>query len=99
MPGANIAKQGTSLKMTRCRPDREMVLLGDRVTRLGEFSPIRPFTFGSVLKISTLAQILGYCFPRYQIMNFYKKWLDYILGDYFTNSSGHPARKVREREL
>jgi hypothetical protein len=66
--------------------------LSARVTWLVEFSPNGwSFTLGSFIKITEVAQkvFLSTCIL---CSNFDKKiWLGYILGDFFTNSSGHPA--------
>jgi hypothetical protein len=61
---------------------------------LGEFLPVgRLISLGIFLKIAEVALIFGllfsteialYCF-------FYKNGLGYILGDFITSSSGHPA--------
>jgi hypothetical protein len=61
--------------------------LAPRVTRLGDF-----FTFGMFLKIKEVAHF-GAIFSnstRY-VLILTNNWLGYILGDFFTNSSGHPA--------
>jgi hypothetical protein len=62
-----------------------------RVTRLGEFSPIgRLNTLGIFVKIT---EIFGLLFSRGKscLLIFTKNGLGYILGDFFTNASGHPA--------
>jgi hypothetical protein len=68
-----------------------------RVTRLGKFSPLgQLFTLGIVLKITEVAQFLGYFFPRKHLrINFDKKCLGRILGNFFTNVSGHPAEELQ----
>jgi hypothetical protein len=71
------------------------------VTRLGEFSPIGwLFTLGSFLKMTQVADILGNFSPRLRLWNnFVKNGLGYILGDSFTNSSGHPGRqRIRSQQ-
>jgi hypothetical protein len=62
-----------------------------RVTRLGEFSPIgQLIPLGSFLKITDVAQIFNYFVLLFQLwINFDKNGLGYILGDCFSNSSGH----------
>jgi hypothetical protein len=39
---------------------------------------------------------LGYCFPQYKKCIIFDRtwvgWYTYILGDFFANSSGHPAK-------
>jgi hypothetical protein len=69
-----------------------------RVTRLVEFSPIgRLFTLGSGLKITEVEHI-------FELPTFFhgasyafilsKNGLGSILGDFFTNSSGHPGADI-----
>jgi hypothetical protein len=46
----------------------------------------------SLLKMTEVAQNFKLLFPQYQLcINFDKKWLATLWGDFFTNSSGHPA--------
>jgi hypothetical protein len=69
-----------------------------RVTRLGEFSPIVHLTtWISFSKITEAAQIWGLFFTNGKICVpiLTKNGLGYILGDFFTNSSGHPGRRFR----
>jgi hypothetical protein len=64
----------------------------NRVTRLGDFSPIRLlFSLASLLKITEVAQILGPRFSTVPVMlkKITKIWLGYIMGSFFTISSGH----------
>jgi hypothetical protein len=70
-----------------------------RVTRFGEISPIgRLFTFSSFLKLTEVAQIFGLLFfhdTRYvctYILILPINGLGFVLGDSFTNSSGHPGQ-------
>jgi hypothetical protein len=49
------------------------------------------YTLDSVLKITEVAQIFGLLFHSTSGVLTLKKWLDYILGDFFANSSGHPG--------
>jgi hypothetical protein len=58
------------------------------VTRLGKFLPIRQlFTLDIFLNYRS---ILGYFFQENKSrINFDKKGLHSVLGDFFTNSSGH----------
>jgi hypothetical protein len=68
-----------------------------RVTRLSEFSPHgRLFTFGSVLKITEVGQIFWatYFHATSYVLIMTKIWLGDILGDFFTNSSGHPGDEI-----
>jgi hypothetical protein len=61
---------------------------------LGEFSPkARLFTLGSFSKITQGAEKFGaILFQRIDyVLILTKNGLGYILGDLFTNSSGHPA--------
>jgi hypothetical protein len=74
-----------------------------RVTRVGEFLPIgRLFTLGSGLKI-TEEYIFGLLFPRYLLHTYVfilsKNGFGSVLGDFFTNSSGHPGYKAQEPRL
>jgi hypothetical protein len=78
----------------QCTKRKENVTnVGIRVTRSGEFSPFgRLFSLGRFSKITQLAQISGLLFSTVKIINFDKKnGPGYILGDFFTNSSGHPG--------
>jgi hypothetical protein len=45
---------------------------------------------GSILKITEVGQIFALFFTRL-CFNFDKNVFGYILGDFFQNSSGHPA--------
>jgi hypothetical protein len=61
---------------------------------LGEFSPNgRSLTLGSFLKIAVVAQFLGATLfhSTSYVLIWAKQGLGYILGDFFTNSSGHSA--------
>jgi hypothetical protein len=52
-------------------------------------------TWVSFSKIKEAAQVLGATFYHGKICvstNFDKKWVSYILGDFFTNSSGHSVK-------
>jgi hypothetical protein len=50
------------------------------------------FYFGHFLRITDVAQFLGYVFPLYELcIRLDKNGLGYILGDFVINSSGHPA--------
>jgi hypothetical protein len=52
------------------------------------------------MKIKELADMFGLLFPQLIIcINFDKKGLGYILGDFFTNSSGHPADKESFKQV
>jgi hypothetical protein len=66
------------------------------VTRSGEFSPNGHYcTVGRFIKITEVARILGYIFPKCKFwINLDKNGLGYILGDFFINSSGHPALRT-----
>jgi hypothetical protein len=62
---------------------------------LGEFSPVgQLFTLACFKKIAEVAPFWAGCsFPRkksYELI-LSKSGLGYILGEFFTNSSGHPA--------
>jgi hypothetical protein len=74
------------------------------VTILGEFSPTYwASTLGSFFEKREVAQILGLLFSTVRVMfQYLRKNLGYILGNFFTNSSGHPClqekvKKNRER--
>jgi hypothetical protein len=62
-----------------------------RVTRLGQFSHIGQF-FLKIIKVEQHFGLLFYTAQTkyYRILT--KNGLGYILGDSFTNASGHPAR-------
>jgi hypothetical protein len=69
-------------------------LLRVRVTRLDEFSPFgRLFSLGSFLRLRKYPKILGNFFRSsgFVVLILAKNGLGYILGDFFTNSSGHPV--------
>jgi hypothetical protein len=62
------------------------------VTGLGEFSPIgRLFTLCSFLKMTEVAQIFQTIFAIVKVSYIltFTNGLGYIIGDLFTNSSGH----------
>jgi hypothetical protein len=74
----------------------QSTFISTRVTRLGEFSPIwRLFSLDSFMEITVVAQKLGLLFPRSKfyvyILIWAKNGLGYVLCDFFTNSSAHPA--------
>jgi hypothetical protein len=66
-----------------------------RVTKLGEFSPNwREVYYVHFFKLQKYACISGLLFPRLWLsVNFDKNGLDYILGYFFKNSSGHPGAR------
>jgi hypothetical protein len=73
---------------------------------LGEFSPIRHlFTLGSSSENDKSSPNFGICTfqeGKIDVLVLTKNGMGYILGDFFTNSSGHPAGgryagTVRER--
>jgi hypothetical protein len=70
-----------------------------RVGRLGAFSPLgRLFSLGSFSKIAEVAQIFGlplFLGKGHSLIST-KNGFDSILGDFFTNSSGHPATNVHD---
>jgi hypothetical protein len=54
---------------------------------------------GCGLKTTEVAHISGLLFPQYQLcINLEKNWLGYNLGDFFTNSSGHPDQMSLSQE-
>jgi hypothetical protein len=61
---------------------------------LGEFSPIGSlFTLGSFVKITEVAPIIALLFNgKIYVLIISKTELGDILGDFFTNASGHPER-------
>jgi hypothetical protein len=68
---------------------------------LGKFSPKGGlFALGSYMKITEVADSFGHYIQLLRSrINFDKNWSCYILGEFFTNSSKHPARstcQVRE---
>jgi hypothetical protein len=53
------------------------------------------FTLVRVLKITEEARILGLLFSKVKVMYYFgQNGLGNVLGDFFTNSSGHPVRHV-----
>jgi hypothetical protein len=60
---------------------------------LGEFLPVgRPFYLGSFVKITEIAQLMGVLFhDKCCVLIFTRNGFGYILGDFFTNASGHPG--------
>jgi hypothetical protein len=62
--------------------------------RSGQFSPIGQLsTLGRFSKVTQADLIFGYFFHRRsKVFILTKKVLDYSFGDFFTNSSGHPAQ-------
>jgi hypothetical protein len=67
-------------------------LATDRVTRLGEFSPLRLFlSLGNFKQITRIGQILGPLFaPKSYVLNFTKHGSGFILGRFFHNSIWSP---------
>jgi hypothetical protein len=62
-----------------------------RVTRLGEFSPIgRLFVLVRFFLMTEKARNFGLLSPKY-VSILTKNMFGYILGDFITNSSGHPG--------
>jgi hypothetical protein len=47
--------------------------------------------FGQFLLITAGIRIFGLLFQKSYVLMFTKNWLGYILGDFFTKASGHPA--------
>jgi hypothetical protein len=68
-----------------------------RVTRLGEISPNRwSFILGIYLKISQVAQILGLLSSTVEDMHYFlQKGSGLVLGNFFSNSHGHPDSRAR----
>jgi hypothetical protein len=57
---------------------------------MGEFSPIgRLLSLGRLPKLTEVAKMF---WAIHLCTHFNKSMLGYILGDFFANSSGHPAR-------
>jgi hypothetical protein len=68
-----------------------LVLMG-RVTRLDEFSICLIVYFGLFFEIFKSSTHFVPLIPRLRLyINIDKNGLGYILDDFFTNSSGHPA--------
>jgi hypothetical protein len=69
----------------------------NRVTRLGEFSPVWAFVFFGQFfwKLQKYVKLLAYFLCNTSLLILTKKGLDYILGDFSRNSSGHPASFLR----
>jgi hypothetical protein len=66
-----------------------------RVTRLGNFSPTGYFfPLGIFLKITKVAPYFGLLFSTENVVYYIlqKNGLDFILGDFFASTSGHPGR-------
>jgi hypothetical protein len=65
-----------------------------RVTRLGEFSPVGRFIpLGGLLKLTEVAHLFVLLFTTLMVtyvLIFTKCGLGFNLGEFFTNSSGHP---------
>jgi hypothetical protein len=62
------------------------------VTRLGEFSPLsRLLTLANYVKSTELALILVPLFRKVMYLIWNKMFLGYIVGVFFSNSSGHPV--------
>jgi hypothetical protein len=58
----------------------------------GLVRPLGLFTLDSFLKCTDKAQNFGLLLPQLRLwINFDKNVFGYILGDFFQNSSGHPA--------
>jgi hypothetical protein len=85
--------QSTRTKKFSCGPKKYSVRSQcDQIGRLFAYWAI--IYFGWILKITEIAFILGRIFPRKKVMFIIlrKEGLGYILGDFFTSQSGHPAR-------
>jgi hypothetical protein len=55
------------------------------------------FTTGSYLKITEVTYIFGLLYTMVKLRDkFGENGLGYILGDFFTNSSGHLVDKIRQ---
>jgi hypothetical protein len=72
---------------------------GSSVARWGEFLPLgQHFIFGRFLRTTEVAQHFGASFSTVPVMFviiFDKAALGFVLGDFFTNTSGHPGMKGR----
>jgi hypothetical protein len=87
---------------TSAQRDERIFWTETRVTRLGDVSHTwRVFTLGSFLKIIYLSSTnlwVTFFHGKKLCINFDKNGLGYILGDFFTSSSGHPARNAGRQE-
>jgi hypothetical protein len=65
---------------------------GDQIGRFVAYWAIF-FTFGGLLKLTEVAQVYVLLFPHGSgyVLILAKARLGYILGEFFTNSSGHPV--------
>jgi hypothetical protein len=61
----------------------------DRVTGLGEFSPFWRLIYPASFLITAVSQTCKLLFSTLQVVH--KFGLGYTLGDFFANTSGHPA--------
>jgi hypothetical protein len=67
--------------------------MGNRVAKLGKFSPIgQLFTFGKLFKQRRSSQIFVLLYSTVKVVHSFwqKNGMGYILGEFFANSSGHP---------
>jgi hypothetical protein len=74
----------------------------NRVTKLGEFSPIGwLLILGSFLKITEIAQVVVATYFRCKsfVLVLRKDGLGNTLGDFFVNASGHPVRRCQNQLL
>jgi hypothetical protein len=89
--GGGFGRDQISPKALDLWETRRFCLPG-RVTRLGEFSPNgRLFTVGPYF-CATFSLSIDY------LLIFKNNALGYILGDFFTNLSGHPATRLPSRQ-
>jgi hypothetical protein len=72
-----------------------------RVSRLGENSSFwRLNTLGIFVKLTEMAQTIGLFFRgKSYVFNFHRNGLGYILGDFFTDTSGHPGNRMAKDEI
>jgi hypothetical protein len=77
-----------------------MLVSSSRLNRLGEFSPIGSlFTLDNFWKITQKPKFVDYFFQRKSYMLIMlKNVFGYILGDFFTTSSGHPENESISRK-
>jgi hypothetical protein len=75
-----------------------MILLDNSFEQFISHTQVNPavsqyFMLGSFVKMAKLAQFFGVLFYHCKkyVLIVTKKLLGYVLGDFFTNASGHPA--------
>jgi uncharacterized membrane protein len=70
------------------------MLQGDQIGRIFAYIGFwRLFSLARLLKMTEVAEIIGILISTVTVVHQFrhKNWLGCILGDFFTNSSGHPG--------